>query len=113
MSLQIFCVGTLISCGVTLSTIDDTIIFDDNFNDNDSELAEDRDAYRAVAGWLTFVSTAGIISQVLLLVFHLLYYCEVFSTNFTVFAVIVSIYFSSFVIQHKKLACIICTNFTH
>ena len=103
MSLQIFCVGTLISCGVTLSTIDDTIIFDDNFNDDDPELAEDRDAYRAVAGWLIFVSIAGIISQVLLLVFRLLYYCEAFSANFTVFTVIVSSHFSSFVIQHKKL----------
>ena len=95
--------GVIISCGVTLSTVDD--LFGEV--DDDSEAAEDRDAYNAVAGWLIFVSIAGIISQVLLLVFRLLYYCEAFSANFTVFAVIVSSHFSSFVIQHKKLACII------
>ena len=94
MSLQIFCVGTLISCGVTLSTIDDTPLFDDDVTDEDSEIAEDRDAYRAVASWLIFVSIAGIISQVLLLVFRLLYYCEAFSANFTVFTVIVSSHFN-------------------
>ena len=86
--------GVLISCVTTLLTVDD--LFGEA--DNDSEAGEDRDTYNAVAGWLIFVSIAGIISQVLLMVFCLLYYCEVFSANFTVFAVIVSNHY--FVIQH-------------
>ena len=79
--------GVIVSCEVTLSTVDG--LFGEV--DDDSEAGEDRDTYNGVAGWLIFVSIAGIISQVILMIFRLLYYCEAFPANFTVFAVIVSI----------------------
>ena len=84
--------GVIVSCGVTVSTVDD--LFGEA--DDDSEAGEDRDAYNDVAGWLIFVGIAGIISQVILLIFRLLYYFEAFSANFTVFAVIVSNHFNLF-----------------
>ena len=84
--------AVIVSCGITLSTVDD--LFGEV--DDDTDAGEDRDTYNGVAGWLIFVSIAGIISQTILLIFRLLYYCKAFSANFTVFAVIVSSHFNLF-----------------
>ena len=88
--VQIFCLGLLIASAVALNTIGD--IFRDD-TDDDSEVGQDRDQYRGVAGWLLFVAIAGIAVQVVMFIVRLLYYIEVISTQFMMFGIAVSFIF--------------------
>ena len=72
---------------MAFSTIND-IGFLDNAPD-DSEEAEDRDRYRAVAWWLLAVAFVGVITQIVLLIFRALFFKKIIS-QFVVFGILVS-----------------------
>ena len=74
----------MIASAVTVSNINEI------FEDPEGEVEEDRNRYRAVAGFLVFVGIAGIITQAVLTIARALYYGEVITSQFTVFGIIVS-----------------------
>ena len=57
--------------------------------DEDSEAAEDRDRHTGVAGWLLAVGIAGIIVQIIMVIFRGLYFIEVIRSQFFLFGIIV------------------------
>ena len=79
---------------MVLNTIDD--LFSDDIDD-DSELGQDRDQYRGVAGWLLFVAIGGMIVQAVMFIVRLLYYVEVITSQFIIFGVVVS-----YIIKHTS-----------
>ena len=87
MYLQILCLGVLIVSGAAIYYIND--VFEDV--DEDSTLADDRDKYEDVAGWLLFVGIAGLITQVIMAIIRGLYYGEVITSHFLIFGITVSI----------------------
>ena len=102
--LQACCIGVLVTCTVTLSTITD-IRFLNNAAD-DSENGEDRDRYRAVAWWLLAVAIVGIITQIILLVFRALFFKKIIISHFVIFGILVSIivtYVTRYIIQKLNI----------
>ena len=87
MYLQILCLGVLIASGAAIYYIND--VFEDV--DEDSTLADDRDKYEDVAGWLVFVGIAGLITQIIMAIIRGLYYGEVITSHFLIFGITVSI----------------------
>lgn len=85
---QVICLGVLIASAVALASIDD--LYSDDI-DEDSTAADDRDRYRAVAGWLLFVGIAGIITQGVMVIVRGLYYAEIVKSLFMTFVAIVSL----------------------
>ena len=75
----------MIDSAITLSTIDD--VFPDYYS---GSVGEDRDRYRGVAGWVLFVSIAGIMSQVMMLIIHLFCHFQCSKHQFLTFIIIVS-----------------------
>ena len=75
----------MIASTATLSTIDD--VFPVYISGDDKE---DRDRYRCVAGWILFVSIAGMISQAIMLIIRLLYHLQHLKHQFLTFTIIVS-----------------------
>ena len=97
--LQVLCLGVLVASAVTLSTIGEWNFISDDIPDDipvddiipdDSSARKDRDRYRSVAVGILSVSIAGIISQVIMLIIHALYYFEIIKCRFCIFTVIVS-----------------------
>ena len=85
--LQLLYLGVMIASAVTLSTIDD--VSSDHIPAY-ANVGKDREKYRGVAGWILFVSIAGIITQVIMLIIHLLYHLQCLKHQFLTFAIIVS-----------------------
>jgi len=84
----VLCLGVLIVSAITLSTINDIILFDDPLEG--SEYADDAARYRGMAWWLLFVGIAGLITQVIISVTHGLYHGKIIKTHFVTFAIAVS-----------------------
>ena len=71
-------------------TVNEIYGFDVNDFDDDAE--EDKNRYRGVAGWLLFVSIAGIISQIVLAIIQSLFYAEVIQKQYSIFRIVVRKY---------------------
>ena len=76
---------------MTISTLQDISYFEDEYADEYDEFDNDRDRFRAVAGWLLFASIAGIVSRALMITARGLCYVQICRTRYNVFAVLVSI----------------------
>ena len=76
---------------MTISTLQDTLYFEDEYTNEYNEFDNDRDRFRAVAGWLLFASIAGIVSGVLMITARGLCYVQICRSQYNVFAVLVSI----------------------
>lgn len=88
--IQVVCIGILIGCSVTLSTLQDISYFEDDVVDEYSDYDNDRARFRAVAGWLLFGSIAGIASRVLLMTCRGLCYAQICKRKYLAFATAVS-----------------------
>ena len=91
--LQLFCIGTLVSAAIALSTINEIAIFDDDVVDNlpdDSEIRTDREAYRGVAGYLIFIAAAAILFHAIMIILRALYFGGILEAGFVAFAIVVS-----------------------
>ena len=84
--LQVLCIAVLVASAITISTLDD--VFDDVFEDIYSGYLERR--YRGVAGWLVFLGVAGIIIEIVMVIFRGLYFGQFISERFVVFGIVVS-----------------------
>lgn len=91
--IQVVCVGVVVGCAVTLSAIADSLFFDDDTVEEVDALEDDRDRFRAVAGWLLFASIAGIVSRIAMVVIRLVFHLDIIDSEsmlYLVFAVFVS-----------------------
>ena len=91
--IQIVCVGVLVGCAVALSAIADSLLFEDDTVEEFDALEDDRDIFRAVAGWLLFASIAGIVSRIAMVVIRGVFYLGIIDSEsmlYLVFAVLVS-----------------------
>ena len=82
----------LVGSAVALSTINDIKIFD-HFLDSVTEDSDDTDRrrrYRDVAWWLLNVGIAGIVLPFVMAVVRKLYFNNIFTDNFLIFAITVS-----------------------
>ena len=84
-----FCTGVVVSSIVTLTTIHDIGFF---INAPDGSIVGmDRDRFRAVAWWLLVIAIAGMITQITLLIFRVLFFKWIILSHFVTFGIIVSI----------------------
>lgn len=77
----------MVASAVVQSTITDI----DDLIELTEQQKEDRDRYRAVAGWLLFVGAGGMIIMVAMVIVRVLYYTEFLNARFVLFGVLVSI----------------------
>ena len=76
--MQVLCFAVLVASAITISTLDDIV------GDSDSTTDEEQ-RYRGVAGWLVFLGVAGLIIEVIMVIFRALYFGQVISEGFVVF----------------------------
>ena len=79
----------MIASAVALTTVAEINLFDDDIPD-DTNSAEDRDRFRAVAGYVLSASVVGIVTQLLLAANRGFYHCKVMKPPFYMFKIIVS-----------------------
>ena len=87
--IQVICLGILIASAVAFSTIAQIDLFDDDIP-GDTDSGEDRDRFRAVAGYVLSASIVGIVTQLLLAAHRGFYYCKVMQPPFYMLKVLVS-----------------------
>ena len=89
LTIQAFCIGVLASAAATLTTIDNTNIFEDA--PDGSEVADDVDTYRGIAWWLLAMGIFGIVTQITMLFIRVMYCAGRFESQFVVFGILVSL----------------------
>ena len=77
----------MISTAVVLSTVADTTLFGDA--EVDTEFEEDREIFRAVAGWTLTVALIGAIVLSICTIIRFLFYFEIFIHHFSLFGAVV------------------------
>ena len=95
--LQVLCLGVLIASVIAISNIND---YFRGFPD-DSTDADNRDKYRAVAGYLLSIGIAGLITQIIMTIIWGLYYGEVIISHFRIFGITVSI--NVYIMVYKQI----------
>ena len=76
----------MIAAAITLTTITD--VYPVDLPDN-SESAEDRNAYRGVAGWMVAIGAFGVVAQTIMTIIRALYFGQIMTIGFVTFEAMV------------------------
>ena len=93
----------MISTAIVLSSVGDTTVFGDA--GVDTEFEQDREIFRAVAGWTLTSALIGVFALAICTIFRFLFYFEIVIHHFGIFgAVVRMIYHIKLLLHVQKIA---------